>query len=286
MQLAGLGEQLEPLLMRLRSCTTEQNQIQDPELALRDIYSSKLDPISKILFLDLWQDDQAEVCKALKQLANLCFYDDNHALHRRTVFMVGGFSLLVSVMRQWSDCCDIEAEACRAFLNICLDGGSFICEAACGVGALEVILAAMQRFDNDGYIQRVGCGALHALTKCSAKMARRLVLELGGAFKLVRSMRSFPKSKRLQMWACCALADWAQWGDLRQSLLDTGGLAVIDQAIDLFKDNENLEDIAIQDKARNVLRILSPRTQSIVITVVVNKRQFEHAKKKVRFWDE
>ena len=283
----GLGEQLEPLRMRVFSCIAPHHTIQNPGLAaLSATYSSNLDPISKILFVDLWQDDRAEVRKALKQLANLCFYDENYVLHRQTIFMVGGFSLLVSVMRQWSDCSDIQAEACRAFLNICLDCGSFICEAACGVGALEAILAAMQRFDNDAYLQRVGCGALHALTKSCAKTARRLVRELRGAFKLVRSMRSFPQSRRLQMWAYCALADWAQWEDLRQSLLDTGALSVIDQTIALFKDKDNLEDVAIQDKARNVLRILSPQTQLTIITVVVSKRQFERAQRKVRFWDE
>jgi len=281
MRLNELGEKLQ---MRLIACTAPRPRTAAPELAaaLSNSFTAKLDPISKILFLDIWQDDRVEVRKALKQLANLCFQDGNRERNRQTVFAVGGFSMLVSVMRQWSDCSEIQAEACRGFLNICLDGGATICETACAVGALETVLTAMQRFADDAYLQRVGCGALYALTKNNAKNAHRLVLELRGAFRVVRAMREFAHSKRLQMWAMAAIAEWAQWEALRQSILDTGALTVIDLVMTSFKDEDKPEDVAIQDKARSALQYLAPQSPATTITLVVNKRQFL-PKKQVRF---
>ena len=282
MQLNGLGAKLEPLRMKLISCAAVHN-IHESELPLSNTFGSKLDPISKILFLDLWEDDRLKVCQSLKQLANLCFHDESHEQNRHTVFKVGGFPLLVSAMSQWKNCSEIQAEACRAVLNICLDSSASLCEAACGVGTLEAILAAMQRFDSDDYMQRVGCGALHALTKTNSTTARRLVVDLMGAFKVVRAMRNFPKSKRLQMWACCALADWAQWEDLRQNILDTGALTAIALVVEVFKDKDNEEDVAIQDKARSSIRNLSPRAHTTTITLVFSKRQCQQPNKQVRF---
>jgi len=233
------------------------------------VIQQKLDPIPRILFLDLYKGRRAVTVRlALKQLANICFDDGNNntdnvqqqpEANRRSVCQLGGFSIVVGVMEKWSDNADIQAEACRVFLNTCSPTTSSrnIAEAACAVGALETILVAMRRFVDDAYLQRVACGALHALTKNDAVAARRLVLDLRGAFTVVRSMRHFPKSKRLQMWACCAIDDWAQWEVLHQWILDAGALVALDAVLVSYRDAGSVEDTAIQDKARSALRILS-----------------------------
>jgi len=259
LQLHQLGERLKPLRNSLALCTSPQYyQREDPELdVLRNHFHSKLDPISKILFCDIWLNDPNEVQLSLKQLANLCFHDilQNRQANRQRVFEVGGFSMIVGAMNSHTDSAGIQSEACRCLLNVCMDSNWG--KAACDVGALNVVLAAMQRFAQDCYLQRVGCGALHALTKNNAQTAKRLVLELNGSFKVVRSMRNFTQSRRLQMWACCCLADWAQWPDLRQRLLDSGSLTALNVVVDTFQDASQSEDVAIQDKARGALRYLS-----------------------------
>lgn len=291
MQLNELGEKLKLIACNHRprggpamaaACSHRPRGGPEVTAAVSSSFTAKFDPISKILFLDLWQDDRAVVRKALKQLANLCFHGENRERNRRTVFAVGGFSMLVNVMRQWSDCSEIQAEGCRSILNLCLDCGATLCVSASAKGALEAVLTAMQRFADDAYLQRVGCGALYALTKNNAANAHRLVLELHGAFRVVRAMRDFPHSKRLQMWATAAVAEWAQWETLRQSILDAGALGAIDLAMASFRDEDKAEDMAIQEKARSALGNLAPRSPATTITLVVNKRQFL-PKKQVRF---
>ena len=251
--------------MNMQNCSrSNKDHIEMTSTVIRQ----KLDPIPRILFLDLYKSPRAvTVHRALKELADLCFDDGNNTndnvqqqpeANRRTVCQLGGLSIVVGVMEKWSDNADIQAEACRVFLNTCSPTTSSrnIAEAAYAVGALECILDVMRRFVDDAYLQRVACGALHALTKNDAVAARRLVLDLRGAFTVVRSMRHFPKSKRLQMWACCAIADWAQWELLHQWILDAGALVALDAVLVTYRDAGSLEDTAIQDKARSALRTM------------------------------
>lgn len=290
MSLSDLGESLKPFRLRALALCTSLPHTSEAEIPVYcESYDSELDLVTRLLFQDLWKDDPVEIRFTLKRLADLCFEDSDQQFYRHKIYQLGGFSLLVDAMYKWMDIDDILAEACRVFLNICSedDGANEeIRSSACAAGALEVILSTMRRHSLDSYVQRVGCGALYALTKYDAVTSQRAVVQLGGAFAVVQAMRRHPKCKRLQMWACCTIASWAHWEVLQRWILDAGAIATLDSVTKLYRNETRLEDIAIQDKARYAIRLLSPQTRNLMTyTIIANRSQFcESDSKKVEQW--
>lgn len=207
-----------------------------------------LDPIPTLILTELWNDDKSRVKNGMKKLANLCFGDDGREANRKAIYEAGGHATIVGAMMKWIGCPIITAEGCRTLQNATADNPVYR-DSAVKVGALEIVLAAMRKYFNDRYLQRVGCGALHSLTKNNLSHSVRMVTELGGVQTIVDGMKSFPDSIRLQMWACIAINNLSQWETQKERIVDAGALAVLVNALETSNDMTGSEVVSIRENA-------------------------------------
>jgi hypothetical protein len=136
--------------------------------------------VQRILTHELGVDnDRIRVQKGLKQLADLCLMGRPNSCeaHRRTVYRAQGYHILVGALQRYMFFPVTVAEGCRCIQNSTMD--MVDCqEAAMAAGALEVVARVLRRHGSDRYVQRVGCGALYALTKNHARQMPVLYYQL------------------------------------------------------------------------------------------------------------
>jgi hypothetical protein len=179
---------------------------------------SRLDPIPRIVFHDLWKEKAIHIKNAFIELRNLCRSEDKDA-NIAALFDVGGYVSLVGAMRKWYANADLQAEGCRALHSAAVGGSDDFAAAAVRCGSFDTVLSAMENFPDDEYLQDSACGALYALTATSSKDASvKLAAQLNGVPMILRAMKAFPESVRLQQRGCLAICSMARWEELQSTL--------------------------------------------------------------------
>jgi hypothetical protein len=215
--------------------------------------------VQGILVQELCMDnDRLRVQKGLKQLADLCLMGQPSSCeaHRQTVYRSQGYHAMVGALQRYIFCPVTAAEGCRCMQNSTMDVVDYQ-ETAVAAGALEIVARVLRRHGSDRYVQRVGCGALYALTKNHARHAKQLVCHIGVRSTIVTALRAFGDSQRLQMWGCLALENLSQWPDLTGPLVESGSLVALAAAMETYKTIDSMEVAVIQESARLAMKRLS-----------------------------
>jgi hypothetical protein len=243
--------------------------------------TKRLDWIQKIIMFDLWSSDEREVFEVLGTLANIDNADD-----RQEVFDYGGPFVVVAAMNKWYTSRIIIINGMRAVAN--LGANTPFRDAAVSVGAMEMVLLAMENFPDCPYIQRNACAAVCRLCLESKYNAAHFVGELGGLEKLTLAMKRFPERVCMQKLAVLALHDFCTIEQLRQPIVQCGGVKLLEHFMNKYQSSKDCQEV--WTKAETILvdigaiielnRVNAKRKLRAVVKLIIATHLFRFEAKK------
>jgi hypothetical protein len=99
-----------------------------------------------------------------------------------------------------------------------------------GVGAIQVIVNALQTYPNDQEVKSSGCGALLNLTNGSKKNLDALV-KLEGIPLVIERFETFPMNATLLGFGCSFINNICSYREYRPILMKAGAVHVIEEAM-------------------------------------------------------
>jgi hypothetical protein len=243
--------------------------------------AKRLDCLQKILMFGLWSSDEREVFAALGTLADIEDADE-----RQEVFDNGGPYIVVAAMNKWYNSREIIIDGMRAVAN--LGANTPFRDAAVMVGAMDVVLLAMENFSDCPIIQRNACAAICRLCLESKFHAAHFVGELGGLEMLTYAMKRFPDNVSMQKWAVLALYDFCTIEQLRKPIVRCGGVKALEYFMNKYQNTKDCQEV--WTKAETILvdigainelnRVNAKRKLRAVVKLIIAVHLFQCEAKK------
>jgi hypothetical protein len=151
--------------------------------------STSLDPISRIV-LNLLKKNNDEVRGAFAGIRGL-INGENQEKEKQidALCAIGGYSVMVAVMRMFYDDIGVQVEACKTLISAASGDDDKFALAAVRCGAFECSLLAMENFEDDESLQDNALRALYFLTATRSKSASvKLILDLQGLASIASAM--------------------------------------------------------------------------------------------------
>lgn len=211
--------------------------------------------IQTMIVSDLWSDDSARVEQGLKSLADLCTDSLTADQHRTAIYSAHGASAMLGAMKRWFAVPEIQAAACRAVCNSGSNSAQFR-ETANALGAIRMIVAAMQHYPEDEGVQRCGCSALF----CVMWVRENEIYDsdrIQAVHVIVKATKSYPLEVDLQICACAAIKGLSQWQKFRVPIVEAGGLVALATLIETFRKDPSDDVQRTVKRARSALKELA-----------------------------
>lgn len=184
--------------------------------------------------------------------------------NRSTIRDFGGHLAIVIIMKRWSGNATVQATACKAMYYAAYpydNNSEAFQDLAVHVGAMEVIINALQLYNNNDIVQLWGIRALVALGWDERNYIPLVLDKANGIDSFVLAMNTFPNNVQIQRAACLFLVRICQNSpEIRETVVKAGTRRVLLAAIENHpEDNEYIQNNpmdSIQRNARQTMKIL------------------------------
>lgn len=214
--------------------------------------NSKIPFLPKLVAVDLWSDSEIDVTTALDQLAGLCVREENVA----EILQHGGHLSQTVILRKWPASAAIQCAGLTA-LHKAAEKSAPFSVAAVQLGALDLVLVAMQNHPAAEDVLTAGCAALLNLTVPAAH-AKILVFELHGIETIAAACAAFPAHVALQKYALWIIQYFSYWEDLKAPIVRQGGMQALAEMVETFGScrGDSSTDAILKSASATMKRLL------------------------------
>lgn len=184
---------------------------------------SILQPIPRMILVDLFHDDKKIVTKTLDCFIQLCSNeskDNDVRKNRHLIYEIGGHFMIVAVIKKYYPHEMIQQNGVAALHY--LTAYDKIRNSLSKIDIVATILLPMRNFAHNGKIQQYGCGAINCLTWKNGPNSNRLV-NIGGLNDICYAMKTYTNNYILQQFGTLVLVNIARWKPYRALVVQVGG---------------------------------------------------------------
>jgi len=221
---------------------------------------SKLSEIQKILRVHLASEDEAVVCKGLKNLGDLATVTLNPGgvgkKNSKELTEAGGGAIIAAVMRKWHAHVGIQISGIRAIGENAYARDCEMTKRANATGVLDAVVWAVKKYSDNADVQVIGFGTLDNLCDCHVANSKYVVQELDILPSLIKTITSFKDHVVVIEEACDFLKDLSQVQELRENIIDAGGIQALGDSIRVYKKDTRPVKGDYESWAKEALRNL------------------------------